>query len=96
MLHDVHTCRHLREQYSLAAQLYCNQEALLPGHTVPLMLLLSLQLHGTAAPLSLLQDLQLSVTATTREGGPVTQVSTIGPNLIVRVPCSLSYDVHDV
>lgn len=72
------TCRRLREQYSLAAQLYCHQEELLPGHTVPLMLLLSLQLHGTAAPLSLLQDLQLSVTATTREGGPVTQVKHMG------------------
>lgn len=67
-------CRRLSEQYSLAAQLFCHQEALLPGHTVPLVLMLSLQLHGTAAPLSLLGDLQLSMTAHTGQGAPVTQV----------------------
>jgi hypothetical protein len=69
------SCRRLREEYSLCAQLFCHQEALLPGHTLQLLLLLNLQLHGTPAPLALLQDLQLSITAHTSEDGRVTQVS---------------------
>lgn len=68
------SCRRLQEQYSLGAQLFCHQELLLPGHTVQLKLVLSLQLHGIPAPVQLLQELQLSLTAHTPEGGPVTQV----------------------
>lgn len=67
-------CRRLQEQYSLGAQLFCQQEMLLPGCSVQLVLMLSLQLHGTPASLSLLQDTRLSLTAHTSDGGSVTQV----------------------
>lgn len=69
--------RRLSEQYNLHAQLYCHQEALLPGQTVPLLLQLALQLHGSAAPLQLLQEVTVRITAATHEGGEVTQVRGI-------------------
>lgn len=66
--------RRLQEQYTLKAQLFCHQESLLPGQSVPLLLQLALQLHGRPAPLALLQEVNLRLTATTHEGAEVTQV----------------------
>lgn len=66
--------RRLKEQYSLHGQLYCNPESLLPGQAVPLLLQLSLQLHGRVAPLKLLQEVTLRVTAATHDGAEVTEV----------------------
>jgi hypothetical protein len=61
----------------LKAQLFCHQESLLPGQSVPLLLQLALQLHGTPAPLQLLQDVTLRLTATTQEGAEVTEVCCV-------------------
>jgi hypothetical protein len=87
------SCRRLQERYSLCAQLFAHQEALLPGRTAQLLLLLNLQLHGTAALLGLLQDMQLTITAHTSEGGPVTQVRWNSRAGLYQL-CSLACELH--